>query len=36
MRNKEEIKAFWKCYGIHYIKTMEMYCVSCKKNTGKK
>ena len=27
---------FLKCCGICYIKTMETYCVSCKKNTRKK
>ena len=32
---KEEIKKSWKCCEINYIKTMETYCVSCKKNIAK-
>ena len=31
---KEEIKKSAKCCGMYYIKTMETYCVSCKKNTA--
>ena len=26
----------WKCCGIYYTKSMETYCVSCKKNTASK
>ena len=29
-------KNFSKCYGIYYIKTMETYCVSCRKDTSSK
>ena len=31
---KQEIKKSWNFCGIHYIKTMETYCVSCKKYTA--
>ena len=31
-RNKKSCK----CCGIYYIKTMEIYCVSCKKDTANK
>ena len=33
---KEEIKKAWNLYGIYYIETMEIYCVSCKKCTANK
>ena len=33
---KEEIKKLWNFCGIYYIKAMENYCVSCKKNTENK
>ena len=33
---KEEIKIFSKSFGIYWIKTMETYCVNCKKNVSKK
>ena len=31
---KEEIKKSWNFCGIYYIKTVETYFVSCKKNTA--
>ena len=31
---KEEIKKSWNFCQTYYIKTMETYCVSCKKNSG--
>ena len=30
----EEIKKSWNFFGIYYLKAMETYCVSCKKNTA--
>ena len=33
---KEEIKKISKRFGIYWIKTMETYCVTCKKNISYK
>ena len=33
--DERRIQKSTKCCGIYYIKTMEMHCVSCKKNTAK-
>ena len=34
--NEKRNKNSWKLCGIYYIKTMETYCVSCKKYTANK
>ena len=33
---EEDIKKSSKCCGIYYVRTMETYCVSCKKITRTK